>query len=217
MDNQTHAEGGDAKEDAEVLSSEVLSSEVLIREVLTREVLRSDVFSGEVLSGDVLSREVLSREVSSREVLSREMFSRDESNRENLSYRKFGSSGGESPTDSGGSVSARARPSAPSCLPPPEKKRNCGPSSRQAEPLLEQSLGDDSPEHRAASSPGPIRSRREASVEMLSPSLMLRRLVASQEAQVSALLPELELGEARERELEATLRRVAWDCRAYRS
>ena len=201
----------------EMLSKEVSNKEVLIKEVSSREVLSREVLSNEVLSNEVLSRDVLSREVLSGDVLSGGVFSGEVITREELSHCKSGSSGGDPLTDSGGSVSARARPPAPSCLPPPEKKRNCGPSSRQAVPLLEQSLGDDSPAHRAASSSGAIRSRREASVEMWSPSIVLRRLVASQEAQVSALLPELEMGEARVRELEADLRRVAWDCRAYRS
>ena len=57
---------------------------------------------------------------------------------------------------------------------------------------------------------------RSSTQVLTASSAVLRELLVIQEKQVTALLPELEEAEGRDRELEAALELVARDSRAYR-
>ena len=116
---------------------------------------------------------------------------------------------------------------APSPFPPPEKKRNYGPSPTKAQPqqrdMKEASIPPESKyreatvqDARSGETPPTMASGRTSSLVPTGSSSVLRELLVIQQKQVAALLPELEEAEGRDKELETALELVARESRAYR-
>ena len=112
----------------------------------------------------------------------------------------------------------------PSLLPPPVK-RSYGPSPAQALPQQQQRGPSDAAKNKDATPGDATRSRenlatvasgRPTSLAGTRSSAVLRELVAMQQKQIVALLPELEEAEGRDRELEAALELVGRESQAYR-
>ena len=111
----------------------------------------------------------------------------------------------------------------PSHLPPPEKKRSYSPSPVKTLPQQQQrGLASKAAMYREATPGDGTRSRenlasgRSTSLAATSSSAVLRELVAMQQKQIGALLPEMEEAERRDRELEGALELVGRDTQAYR-